>query len=352
MKIRIIAFLLSLISLDGIGQHRPISLSIGNNNSAKFCCNVPFVVEKPIPLFTAIESYYLPGPSTDEMEYGIYYIGTNEPKTLKGKNGESFAFMQYVPSGNTPKPLIIFLHGISERGNSDTVSVRAVENNEIPKIIKSGGFAQDAIVLSPQLKSTYGYWPTWQVKELIEYAKSNLNIDPSKIILTGLSMGGGGVWSCLEDETIASQISAAAPVCGTCNYVNGQYIIKYKIPIWIFHAENDATVSVGCSGGAYGDLKKKGYNVKFTNYADGGHSIWSRAYDQGNPTYRVKSPDIYNTYYNESQSPNFYQWAFSFSKAGVVVPPVVTPPAKIVLSVTTINGKTITIYIDGSVEIK
>lgn len=338
MKKLLFAIFFCTLAIFGYGQNIPaVSTSIGSDSSAKFCCNVPFLVD---------------GSESNVIENSIQWLPSNEAKTIKGKNGESFAFLQYVPAGNIPKPLIIFLHGIGERGNSDTVSVRSVENNEIPKLIKNGTFTQDAIVLSPQLKSTYGYWPTWQVKELIDYAKANLNIDPSKIILTGLSMGGGGVWSCLEDESIASQISAAAPVCGTCNYINGQYILKYKIPIWIFHAENDGTVGVGCSGGAYNSLKKNGANVKFTMYADGGHSIWSRAYDQGNPIYRVKNPDIYNTYSDEKQSPNFYQWAFSFSKSGVVTPPVIVPPAKVVLSTTIINGKTITIYTDGTVDIK
>lgn len=274
----------------------------------------------------------------------------NEAKSINGKNGESFAFLQYVPqTGATLKPLIIFLHGLGERGNSDTVSVRSVENNEIPKLIKNGVFAVDAIVLSPQLKSTYGYWSTWQVKELIDYAKANLPIDPNRIILTGLSMGGGGVWSCLEDSVIASQISAAVPVCGTCNYANGKHILKYKIPVWIFHAYNDATVGVGCSGGAYSDLKKKGAtNIKFTQFVDGGHSIWTRAYDQGNPTYKVRNPDQWGVINDETLSPNAYQWALSFNKPTDVV----VPPAKTVLSVTSIGGKTITIYTDGSVEIK
>lgn len=282
--------------------------------------------------------------------------GQNVAKSIKGKNGESFAFLQYVPVGTsayTPKPLIIFLHGIGERGNSDTVSVRAVEANEIPKLIKAGVFTQDAIVLSPQLKNTYGYWPTWQVKELIDYAKANLNIDPNRIILTGLSMGGGGVWSCLEDSVIASQLSAAVPVCGTCNYINGKYILKYKIPVWIFHADNDGSVGVGCSGGAYNDLIKKGAtNVKFTQFVDGGHSIWPRVYDQGNPTYKVKSQTVYGAIIDETLSPNAYQWAFAFNKPVDIIPPVVTPPVKTVLSVTSIAGKTITIFTDGSVEIK
>lgn len=282
--------------------------------------------------------------------------GQNIAKSIKGKNGESFAFLQYVPTGASSvlqRPLIIYLHGVGERGNSDTLSVRSVENNEIPKLIKNGVFAVDAIVLSPQLKSTYGYWSTWQVKELIDYAKANLPIDPNRIILTGLSMGGGGVWSCLEDSVIASQISAAVPVCGTCNYANGKYILKYKIPVWIFHAYNDATVGVGCSGGAYSDLKKKGAtNIKFTQFVDGGHSIWTRVYDQGNATYKVRDPDQWGVINDETLSPNAYQWALSFNKPADTTPPVVVPPAKTVLSVTSIGGKTITIYTDGSVDIR
>jgi predicted peptidase len=278
----------------------------------------------------------------------------NIAKSIVGSTGEKFAFLQYVPSGTTPKPLIIFLHGIGERGASDTFSVRSVENNEIPKLIRDKVFTQDFIVLSPQLNSTKGWWPSWIVADLIKYAKANLNVDASRIYLTGLSLGGGGVWTCLEDSVVASQLAAAAPVCGTCNYINGQWIVKNNIPVWMFHAQNDATVGVGCSGGAYADLKKKGATVKATFYQDGGHSIWGRAYDQGNPTWPVKNPDLWPGLENQTANPNIYQWFLTNKKAGVVTPPVVVPPAptKTIIARLFVNGMEIIVYSDKTTEVK
>ena len=37
-------------------------------------------------------------------------------------------------------------------------------------------------------------------KEMIKYAKANLQIDPNRIYVTGLSLGGGGVWRVITDS--------------------------------------------------------------------------------------------------------------------------------------------------------
>lgn len=275
----------------------------------------------------------------------------NEAKSLTAKNGEKVSFLQYVPTGTDFKPLIIFLHGLGERGSGDTNTLRNVESNEIPKLIRDKVFTQNFIVLSPQLNKTYGWWPTWYISEMLDYAKKYLNIDPSRIYLTGLSLGGGGTWAGLEDSVIASQVAAAAPVCGTCNYLNGKWIIQNKIPVWIFHAQDDGTVGIGCSGGAYNDLKKKGANVTTTFYQTGGHGIWGRAYSQTFPTtWAVNDPDIWPQGTVKTYPLNLYDWFLQYKKSGVVVPP--PPPAKVIVARLFVNGMEIIVYSDKTVEVK
>src|SRR5688500_19305224 len=93
-----------------------------------------------------------------------------EARSVKAKNGETIGFYQFTPdgyskSGNVKYPVIIFLHGIGERGNGKS-DLRKVLNVGIPKFIQKGhnmrfewnGKSESFIVLSPQLSSRYGAW--------------------------------------------------------------------------------------------------------------------------------------------------------------------------------------------------
>ena len=170
-------------------------------------------------------------------------------------------FLQFTPPdyGSQKHPLIIFLHGIGERGNG-TTQIGTVANNGTPNYCAHGatmrftvgGVTSSFVVLSPQLSVQYGYWPTYYVKEMIKYAKANLSIDPNRIYVTGLSLGGGGIWRLITDtenfdHTFDGTIAAAAPVCGTQEETDADFcttIGTNHLPVWAFHNEDDPTVSV------------------------------------------------------------------------------------------------------------
>src|SRR5882724_389547 len=87
-------------------------------------------------------------------------------KGLTAANGVFIGFEQYTPANyasnpNTKYPLIIFLHGIGERGNG-TTELANVNANGIPKYISQGntmtftwnGKTETFLVLSPQLSAS------------------------------------------------------------------------------------------------------------------------------------------------------------------------------------------------------
>src|ERR1041384_655690 len=124
------------------------------------------------------------------------------PKSLTAANGQFIGFYQYTPTNysstpNTKHPLIIFLHGIGERGNG-TTDLKNILGLGVPGAINAGhnmtftwnGKTETFLVLSPQLSGAYGGWQNFYVDEMIEYAKKNLRIDENRIFLTGLSLGG------------------------------------------------------------------------------------------------------------------------------------------------------------------
>src|SRR6476661_5173945 len=151
-------------------------------------------------------------------------------KGLKAANGSFVGFYQWTPSGwstSTEKyPVIIFLHGVGERGNGTTELYR-VTNTALPKYLKYGtksmryyvnGKWQSFVVLAPQLSTSYGAWQNYIVDEMINYAVKYLKGDPNRIILTGLSLGGGGVWKYASaSSTNAAKLAALVPICATCS---------------------------------------------------------------------------------------------------------------------------------------
>jgi predicted esterase len=221
------------------------------------------------------------------------------PRSLTAPNGTFIGFYEYKPpmySTNTTAkfPLIIFLHGIGERGDGSS-SLSAVLNVGIPRNIHYGltnmqfnynGSTQGFLVLSPQLSYNYGNWQPFYIQAMIDYAKANLRVDPDRIYLTGLSLGGGGVWNfASSSSTAARSLAAIAPICGTCDWSGLNNIAQQALPVWAFHAMDDGVVGVGCTQSAINGINS--YNPIVppiaTYYPTGNHWIWDQVYDPANP---------------------------------------------------------------------
>ena len=86
-------------------------------------------------------------------------------------------------------PLLVFLHGSGESGTD----LEKVKMHGPPKLIAAGK-RFPFIVISPQAKRSSG-WEPENLYNLISSIKQNYRVDPSRIYLTGLSMGGFGTWA-------------------------------------------------------------------------------------------------------------------------------------------------------------
>ena len=236
-------------------------------------------------------------------------------KSLTASNGKFLGFYEYKPtnysSTTTKYPLIIFLHGIGERGNGTTELIK-VTYQGIPKNIKAGntmtftwnGKTETFLVLAPQCSKSDTLWYSWYIDAMVDYAKKNLRVDTNRIMLTGLSMGGGGVWMYNSASVKnASKFAGISPICGSCLMTSGYNIAKGKPAVYAFHALNDTT-SVAlpiCTKNALDSINK--YNppnrAVATFYPNGGHNIWGRAYDT---TYTYQNPTIYEWMLNQNRS--------------------------------------------------
>jgi predicted peptidase len=209
----------------------------------------------------------------------------------------TYKYQVYVPASYTPSkkwPVVFFLHGAGERGADGErqtdlgLPARLREMNDFP-----------AIVVMPQCGP--GLW--WGDPEMetqafaaLEQSMKELNGDPDRVYLTGLSMGGYGTWA--FGYKYPEKFAALVPVCGGV-VANRRFISAppwhplsknpedpygetashlTKIPIWAFHGDADPRVPVTESRKLTEAVKARGGNVRYTEYPGVAHNSWDRAY--------------------------------------------------------------------------
>jgi predicted peptidase len=178
---------------------------------------------------------------------------------------------EYAPGSKKKWPLIVFLHGSGERGEDLDVLTR----NGPPKMI-AAGHAFPALVASPQAPD-HNTWEPHSVKALVDALRREYRIDEDRIYLTGISMGGYGVWDTIM--AYPNTFAAAVPICGSAGvkFVAAERI--KHVPIWIFHGADDSVVPVESSQRIYDALVEAGGMPKLTIYAGVGHDSWTRTYE-------------------------------------------------------------------------
>jgi predicted peptidase len=170
-------------------------------------------------------------------------------------------------------PLILFLHGAGERGDD----VNKVKLHGPPKLVEGSGGdspARKFIVVSPQCAPNK-WWDPREVITLLDEVSQKYAVDPDRVYLTGLSMGGFGTW-----ETSArnpERFAAIAPICGGGD---ARRVRTLKdMPTWVFHGDKDPVVPVQRSIEMVDALKQTGNDVKFTRYPDADHDSWTVTYN-------------------------------------------------------------------------
>ena len=110
--------------------------------------------------------------------------------------------------------------------------------------------------------------------ELITSLQKELSIDEDRIYVTGLSMGGFGVWDAIQRHP--KRFAAAAPVCGGGDPAYAKDIAH--VPIWAFHGDADGAVKPMRSRDMIAALKEAGGEPKYTEYPGVGHNSWAATY--------------------------------------------------------------------------
>lgn len=180
----------------------------------------------------------------------------------------------YVPeevkkNPNKRYPMMLFLHGSAERGDD----LEKVTKHGPPTLIKKGT-KLPFIIIAPQCPKGE-MWQSTSLKALLDECLKKYPIDPARIYLTGLSMGGYGAWRMATEYP--ELFAAIVPICGGGDPQDAERI--KNLPIWVFHGDLDNAVPVEKSREMVKALKKLGSKVKYTEYKDVGHGSWGPAYN-------------------------------------------------------------------------
>jgi predicted peptidase len=192
---------------------------------------------------------------------------------------ESYDYQVYVPGkiqGERGLPVIVFLHGIGQRGAGGFVP----EDGAAGALVRHYLEQVPAIILLPQCRPG-SYWTAPVMDEMVMTALAQtvaeFDAESQRLYLTGVSMGGYGVWHLASHHP--GKFAALVSICGGSPVRNGDRFspIAQKIgatPAWIFHGSEDRVVPVSESREMVGALKVIGGDVLYSEYEGVGHNVW------------------------------------------------------------------------------
>ncbi len=225
-----------------------------------------------------------PRSSTGILTYGLTWVPLTYQSTTK----------RY--------PLIIALHGVGEIGTTEanlsklyTASPRAISGRiadgwNAVAVNPLTGLTDSFIVVSPQAPAwSYGYN---ELKYILPSILSKYRVDTSRIYLTGISAGGGGVFTSFgsRDSIFMKKFAAMATANGAgVSGVNGYTSLQveaglrfgstYGVRLWTIASELDQFLTTNLRYHDSSNMLNPKPANKFTVVTGIGHSIWGKAYD-------------------------------------------------------------------------
>ncbi len=208
-----------------------------------------------------------------------YFFGSTI--TVPAATDRGFDYLLHLPQGyhdwSEPRPLLIFLHGSGEAGQN----VRILKNHD-PYRFANGKIPSEEfpfLVVSPM--SPGGVWAPDDVvaflDQILEDKQIRYRIDPSRIYLTGISMGGYGTFHVAQ--RFPDRFAAIVPLAGG-------FPPKYaddlrSVPCWAFHGNEDDVVPMENSEQIVKAIKETGNSdAKLTILPGVGHDITEDVYSR------------------------------------------------------------------------
>lgn len=169
---------------------------------------------------------------------------------------------------NCLSPLVVFLHGAGQQGHDNTRQLIALPR----ELLLNDSYT----ILAPQCPP--GAW--WnnrmpELEQLIEQTINRYHVDPNRVYLTGISMGGYGCWELAARRP--DLFAAVVPVCGGGK--TGWAKSLKNVPLWAIHGSEDTVILPERSREMINAIKSFGGTPRYTELPGVGHDSWKYAYD-------------------------------------------------------------------------
>jgi len=189
-------------------------------------------------------------------------------------------------------PLVLFLHGAGERGDDNVKQLKFLPTWLAEPAVRQ---RHPCFVLVPQCRMDERWVDvSWaDVKSTPQPAAPTVDltaatkaldetllreaVDPARVYLTGLSMGGYGTWDLAARQP--DRFAAILPICG-----GGDDDVAPRLahlPIWCFHGDADTAVAVERSRSMIAAVKAAGGRPIYSELPGVGHDSWTPAYRDG-----------------------------------------------------------------------
>ncbi|MBX9257577.1 dienelactone hydrolase family protein [Desmonostoc muscorum CCALA 125] len=185
-----------------------------------------------------------------------------------------YLFSSVSEDTNKPAPLVLFLHGARDRGTDLNVLLKW----GLPRFVNESS-PLPYFFAAPQLPEEQ----TWVDREsdviaLLDELIASQPIDPSRVILSGFSLGTAGTWhiGASHPDRFAGLVAVSGRVPKTLEA--SQIAALKEIPIQIFQGAKDEKLPIEDTQQIVDTLRGLGGIVDFTVFPEGDHFIADEVY--------------------------------------------------------------------------
>ncbi|MBT8399667.1 MAG: dienelactone hydrolase family protein, partial [Rhodothermia bacterium] len=190
-------------------------------------------------------------------------------------DGFTLPYRLFVPANydaGMKYPIVLALHGAGERGTDN-------ERHIVPHRLATSWADPEnqaenpAFVVAPQVPPGGRWTADLPVDEsdfnqeelttlaILDSLAREFNIDPERVYVTGLSMGGHGTWDLIS--RLPDRFAAAIPMSGNADPTQASRLLH--VPIWTFHGESDTVVRPFGARGIVQNMEDAGRDVIYTD---------------------------------------------------------------------------------------
>jgi poly(3-hydroxybutyrate) depolymerase/lysophospholipase L1-like esterase len=218
-----------------------------------------------------------------------------EARTFAAADGGKLPYRLLTPANIEPGkkyPLVLFFHGAGERGVDNALQLKhgapvfaKAENREkFPCFVFAPQCPRDKKWVDMDWGATSGTAPVnasplqSMALAAVDALSGEFPIDPDRIYVTGLSMGGYMTWDLITRDP--GRFAAAIAVCGGGD--SAKAAAAKSIPVWAFCGLADNVVPPVRTQDMVASLRTAGGKAALTEYPGVAHDSWTYAYSEPN----------------------------------------------------------------------